>query len=241
MKVIKLEEVDSTNSYAKLNINTLEDKTVIHALKQYSGRGRFDRKWVDLGKENLFFSIVLKPSEKYIDILSNVTQYACIVLCEILEKYGINPQIKWPNDVMIDGERKISGILSESVIEGGKLKGLVVGIGVNLNANIKDIENIKDRTATSLNIEIGKAVNMDYFLEEFLSEFFKNYDNLLNKGFTYIKENYKKRNCFLNKDLSVQVLNEIKSGYATDINDRGELVLRTRDNEELTLSIGDIL
>ncbi|MBR1461128.1 biotin--[bacterium] len=175
MKVIKLEEIDSTNSYAKLNINTLEDKTVIHAIRQNSGRGRFDRKWIDLGEGNLFFSIVIKPSDEYINSLSNITQYACVILCEILEKYGVNPKIKWPNDVMIDGKRKISGILSETVIEGGSLKGLVVGIGINLNADIEDVNNIKDRVATSLNIEIGKTVNVDYFLDEFLNEFFKNY------------------------------------------------------------------
>ena len=111
MNVIKLEEIDSTNSYAKQNIDTLSDKSIIHALRQTSGRGRFNRKWIDLGDNNLFFSIVLKPSDKYINVLSNITQYACVVLCNILEKYGVKALIKWPNDVMIDGERKISGIL----------------------------------------------------------------------------------------------------------------------------------
>ena len=241
MNVIKLEEIDSTNSYAKQNIDTLSDKSIIHALRQTSGRGRFNRKWIDLGDNNLFFSIVLKPSDKYINVLSNITQYACVVLCNIIEKYGVNALIKWPNDVMIDGERKISGILSESVMEGGKFKGLIVGIGVNLNAKIEDIETIQERVATGLNLEIGKSVNMEYFLDEFLTEFFKNYDNLLDNGFSYIKDEYIRRNCFLNKDLSVQVLNEIKSGYATDINNQGELVLQTQGNKELTLTIGDIL
>lgn len=241
MKVIKLEEIDSTNSYAKLNIDTLEDKTVIHALKQTAGRGRFDRKWIDLGEGNLFFSIVLKPSKEYLDILSNITQYACVVLCEILEKYGVNPRIKWPNDVMIDGERKISGILSETVFDGGAFKGLVVGIGINLNAEITNVQNVPDRIATSLNLEIGKPVNMDYFLKEFLTEFFKNYENLISNGFSYIKNAYTKRNCFLNKDLSVQILNETVCGYASDLNNRGELLIKTKDDKKLTLTIGDIL
>ena len=241
MKVIKLEEIDSTNSYAKLNIDTLEDKTVIHAYRQTSGRGRFDRKWVDLGDGNLFFSIVLKPSNEHLNILSNITQYACVVLCRILEKYGVNAKIKWPNDVMIDGERKISGILSETIIEKSQFKGLILGIGVNLNAKQEDIQNIPDRIATSLNLEIGKPVNMDYFLEEFLSEFFKNYENILYSGFSHIKNEYTKRNCFLNKELAVQVLNETIGGYASDLNERGELILTTKENKELTLTIGDIL
>ena len=67
MKVIKLEKVDSTNNYAKSNIDNFADKTIIYALSQTSGRGRLTRSWVDLGDGNLFMSIVLKPSDNYKD------------------------------------------------------------------------------------------------------------------------------------------------------------------------------
>ena len=241
MKVITLAQTESTNTYAKIHIENLEDGSVIHALRQTSGRGRFCRKWIDLGDNNLFFSIVLKPEEKYISVLPNLTQYACVVLCRVLENYDVNPKIKWPNDIMIDGERKISGILSESVIEGGKLKGVVLGIGVNLNVRIKDIKSITERIVTGLNIEIGKSVNMNAFLNDFLEEFFYSYNEFLEKGFSLIKDDYIKRNCFLEKDIKVQVLDNIRSGYAKELDDNGELVLRTNDNEKVVLTIGDIL
>ena len=241
MKVIKLETVDSTNIYAKSHIADLCDGTVVHALRQSKGRGRFNRAWVDLGENNLFFSIILKPSKELTSIYANITQYASVVLCRILENYGVSPKIKWPNDVMIDGKRKISGILSETVMKGGELQGLVIGIGVNLNANKKDVENIPDRIVTALNLEIGKPVNMEVFLNEFLDEFFKNYDEFLKSGFELIKNEYIERSCFLNKDLKVQVLNEIKSGFAKGINNSGELLLQTENNKELVLNIGDIL
>ena len=241
MKVITLPQTDSTNNYAKLNINDLEDKSVVHAVRQTNGRGRFNRRWIDLGDENLFFSIVLKPCDDFISILPNITQYACLVLCRVLENYGVNAQIKWPNDVMIDGKRKISGILSEIVMEGGELKGLVVGIGVNLNAERKDVDLIPDRVVTSLNLEIGRSVNMKSFLEEFLKEFFSNYEIFLKQGFSYIKNDYIKRNCFLDMDLKVQVLNDFKIGYAEEVTSSGELVLRTKDNNRIILTIGDIL
>ncbi len=241
MNVIRLDEVDSTNNYAKLHIHDLADKTVVHALRQTNGRGRFNRKWVDLGAENLFFSIVLKPDSCYSSVLPNITQYACLVLCKIFENYGIEPKIKWPNDVMIDGKRKISGILSETVINGGQLEGLIVGIGVNLNSCRKDVDLIPDRVATSLNLEVDKPINMEAFLNEFLNEFFANYNSFLGKGFNLIKNDYIKRSCFLNQDINVQVLNEIKSGYAKEISDDGELILETEDNKDLVLTIGDIL
>ncbi|MBR1424493.1 biotin--[bacterium] len=241
MNVIRLEETDSTNNYAKSHIGNLVDRSVVHALRQTNGRGRFNRSWVDLGDGNLFFSIVLKPSEYFNSVYTNITQYACLKLANIFENYGLNAKIKWPNDVMIDGNRKISGILSETVIEAGKLKGIVVGIGVNLNCKKDDVNNIKGRVATALNLETGSPVNMDKFLEEFLNEFFADYDEFLAKGFNYIRSEYIKKSCFLNKDLSVQVLNEIKFGYAKDVNASGELILETANDKDLVLTIGDIL
>jgi len=241
MRVIRLEETKSTNTYAKEHLTLLDDRSVVHAIRQTHGRGRLNRTWIDLGKNNLFFSIVLKPSNIFKPVYSNLTQYASVILCKIFENYGLSPKVKWPNDVMIDGQRKICGILCETVIENNELKGIVLGIGINLNASRKDVENIPDRIVTALNLEIGKSVNTDSFLDEFLTEFFKSYDEFLSKGFDYIMNDYLKRNCFLEKDLSVQVLNEIKSGYAKGINDNGELILQTENNKELILNIGDIL
>ena len=241
MRVIKLEETKSTNTYSKENLTLLEDKTVVHALRQTHGRGRLNRTWVDLGENNLFFSIVLKPSTDFKAVYSNLTQYASVILCKIFENYGLNPKVKWPNDVMIDGQRKICGILCETVVENSELKGIILGIGINLNASKEDVDNIPDRIVTALNLETGASVNPDAFLNEFLTEFFKTYDEFLSKGFDFIMNDYLKRNCFLEKDLSVQVLNEVKSGYAKGINDNGELILQTEDNKDLILNIGDIL
>ena len=241
MKVIRIEEIDSTNSYAKSHIDNFADRTVIHARRQTNGRGRFNRKWVDLGEGNLFFSLVLKPSASMNPVFTNITQYASVILCDVLENYGVNAKIKWPNDVMIDGRRKISGILSETVMDGSILKGIVLGIGVNLNASQSDVSDIPDRVAASLNLEIGKSVNMDVFLDEFVNKFFENYDEFLEKGFEFIKRDYINKNCFLDKDLKVQVLNELKNGIAKGVNDNGELLLQDADNKELVLSMGDIL
>ncbi|MBP3847490.1 biotin--[acetyl-CoA-carboxylase] ligase [bacterium] len=241
MEILRLEETESTNSYAKEHISAMADKTVVHALRQTCGRGRLNRKWVDLGENNLFFSIVLKPSDVFKSVYSNLTQYASVILCKVFENYGINPKVKWPNDVMVDGKRKICGILCETVVEKGSLKGIILGIGVNLNAKQNDVENIPDRVVTALNLEIGKPVNADAFLNEFLDNFFENYDKFLSEGFEFIMNDYLNRNCFLEKDLKVQVLNEIKSGYAKNINNKGELILQTDNNKELILNIGDIL
>ena len=126
MEKIYLSEVDSTNLYAKSNLENLADKSIIHAAIQTAGRGRLQRTWVNLGEGNLFMSFVLKPSNSFNEIYSNLTQYLSVVLCYVLEEYGLKPQIKWPNDVLING-KKIAGILSETVMQGSNFKGLVLG------------------------------------------------------------------------------------------------------------------
>ena len=122
MKKIYLSEVDSTNLYAKSNIENLADKSIVHAANQTAGRGRLQRTWVNLGEGNLFLTFVLKPSNSFNEVYSNLTQYLSVVLCKILEEYGLKPQIKWPNDVLING-KKIAGILSETVMQGSLFKG----------------------------------------------------------------------------------------------------------------------
>ena len=240
MEVITLEKVESTNSYGKMNIDNLSDKSVIRAKEQTSGRGRLNRSWVDLGDGNLFLSITLKPSDSFNEIYPNLTQYLSVVLCKVLEKYGVEPQIKWPNDVLINS-KKIAGILSETVFEGQKLKGIVLGIGINLNASEKDVLSIPDKLVTALNLELDKDINPDKFLEELLEEFFTNYDEFLVKGFPMIKDYYLDKNCFLSQEINVQVFNDKKTGLAKSVNDSGELVLQTNENKELILTIGDIL
>ena len=239
MREIRLEVIDSTNNYAKLNIDNLADRTVIHALRQTSGRGRLSRSWIDLGQGNLFMSILLKPSQKYVNVYPNLTQYLSVCLCKILERYGVNSQIKWPNDVLVDG-KKIAGILSESVVQGGKFRGIILGIGVNLNADKSGLDKVTDKIATALNIETGKLIDVDDFRSALIEEFFSNYDKFLEMGFEMIKHDYISRNCFIGQNLNIQVFDHVETGLAKAVNDRGELVL-AKEDKDLVLTIGDIL
>lgn len=238
LREIYLENIDSTNLWAKNNIETLNDKTVVFAEAQTQGRGRLQRTWVDLGKGNLFMSLVLKPGENFDECYANLTQYMSVTLCRVLEEYNIKPEIKWPNDVLING-KKIAGILSEASVRGTKFRGLVLGVGVNLNADEKDFVKI-DKKVTSLNLELGKTINMTEFKNKLVSEFFANYEGFLAKGFEFIKKDYLQRANFLDKELCVSLINETKKGVAKGVTDKGELVLANGENEFI-LNIGDIL
>lgn len=235
---IYFENIDSTNRWAKNNIETLEDKTVVSAGVQTQGRGRLQRSWVDLGEGNLFMSLVLKPAETFDEHYSNLTQYMSLSLCKVLENYGVKPEIKWPNDVLIDG-KKIAGILSEASVRGTTFKGLVLGIGVNLNAKEEDFAQI-DKKVTALNLELGRKIDLKEFKTALVEEFFKNYETFLTQGFEFIKKDYLSRANFLDKELCVALINETKKGVAKGVTDSGELVLCNGENEFI-LNIGDIL
>ena len=240
MNYLYLEEIDSTNKYAKSNISDISDMTVVYTYKQTAGRGRLQRKWSYAGEDNIYASIVLKPSKYMKEVYSNLTQLLCTVLAEVFEEYGVIPKIKWPNDIKVNG-KKISGILAEaSTNQEGLLEGIILGFGVNLNTNIDFLSKI-NQPATSLNIETGININKEEFLKKVIENFCLYYNNFLEEGFLLIKENYIRRAEFLNKNVSVKVFDKTYEGKAVDITDNGALKIVDKDNKEQILLIGDIL
>ena len=239
MDFIYLEEIDSTNKYAKENIKKFDDLTVIYAGNQTAGRGRLSRKWCTSKGDNIYASIVLKPSDNIKDVYSNLTQYLCLVLSEVLEEYGVLSEIKWPNDIRIN-KKKISGILAEAVSSSNKLEGIILGFGVNLNCSKNFIDNI-NQPATSLNLETGLKINRGIFLKKVIDKFCLRYNKFIEEGFLLIREDYLRRAEFLNKTVTVRVFDEEISGIAKDITENGALKLIDKNNNEHVLLIGDIL
>ena len=172
-------------------------------------------------------------------VYSNLTQYLCVILAKTFEEYKIIPKIKWPNDIQING-KKISGILAEGVNEGEKLNGLVLGFGVNLNTSREILEQI-NQPATSLNIEIGKIIDKEYFLQKVLNKFCLMYDRFIEEGFPLIKEDYISRVSFLGKNVAVNVYDKVIEGMALEVTDDGALKIVDKNNVEHILLIGDIL
>ncbi len=239
MKLLFLDEIDSTNKYAKEHIEELSDLSLVYAGVQTAGRGRLNRKWSGCSGENLYATIILKPSKEMKAVYTNLTQYLCLVLAETFEEYNIYPKIKWPNDIRING-KKISGILAESIMDSCGLKGLVLGFGVNLNCSVEDINKI-DQPATSLNLETGMKINREIFLKKVIDKFCLGYNRFIEEGFLLIREDYIRRAEFLNTPVTVRVYDENISGIAKDITENGALKIVDRNNKEHVLLIGDIL
>ncbi len=182
------EVIDSTSSFARRNLGELADRKVISADFQTDGHGQFGRKWLSSNKNggNCYISIILKPEN--IEHLDELTKYSSLITIETLKKYGLSGILKYPNDVIINN-KKIAGILAESVFIGNTLRGVIVGIGVNLNLEAEEINmiNIVDIAATSIYNETGKNVDKNEFITHLLDNFFGNYEEFLKNGTGEIK------------------------------------------------------
>lgn len=157
-KLIVLPSVDSTNTYAKNNFSLLSDGTLVCAVEQFSGRGRLGRKWIAPPGTSLTGSVVFKQINQafHAGVVVGLAGLELVREC-IPDKTVF---FKWPNDIYVR-ECKIAGILSEGIIDGGKLTGVVSGIGINVNQVPEELD-IPGNPATSLSIVSGKK----FFIEK---------------------------------------------------------------------------
>ena len=239
VNIIKFKNINSTNKYALENIDSIAANSVVTAETQDAGRGRFSRKWISDKKGNCYISFVLKPDLCYRNNFPNLTQYLSVVLCRELKKYNIQPNIKWPTDVQING-KKIAGILSEVAFLGNNFKGIVLGVGVNLNLEEEDIAKI-DIPATSLNLETNTKTDCEKFINEFIESFFENYDDIIKNGFTSIRAEYLSYCDFIGKEITIKNPEPTTLGTAIGIAEDGSLEILTQNGETKKIISGDVI
>jgi BirA family transcriptional regulator, biotin operon repressor / biotin---[acetyl-CoA-carboxylase] ligase len=239
-RIYEFAELDSTNRYACSHLKQLADGDVIHALVQHAGRGRWERKWISDQPGNLCLSLVLKPEGDPAQLpLAGLAQLLALSTCRILETYQQTPTLKWPNDILV-ADRKIAGILVESIVQGPKLLGLVIGIGVNLNLTPAQLKKI-DQPAAALNQLLGTPVDVDEFRDELLTDFFHYRDRFLATGFPFIATEYRRRCPFLGQPITVSNPQEQISGLARDLTATGELELELANGQRRQLAYGEIV
>ncbi|MBQ8475693.1 biotin--[bacterium] len=178
--IIQFDELDSTNIYSHQHLEELNNFDVVSADIQPAGHGQFERVWFSSNKNggNCYISIILKPDN--ITYLDELTRFVALEAAKTLRKYGLEPKFKHPNDILING-KKIAGFLCESEFLGDKLKGVIVGCGINLNLDSEEVKNI-DIPATSIYLETGRKTDKKEFINNFLDDFEKDYDEFLLYG-----------------------------------------------------------
>lgn len=178
---IFLNEVESTNNYAmRLVSDKADEGTVVLAQFQSKGRGQSGNYWESEAGKNLLMSLILHPSFLEASSQFLISKIVSLSLVEVLEEYVSDVSVKWPNDIYI-GNKKIAGILIETIIKGSVLESAIVGVGLNLNQE-------KFSSYPSNPVSLKQLIGTDICIKDFLEKFFKSFD----LWYSMLKNNHKK-------------------------------------------------
>jgi BirA family biotin operon repressor/biotin-[acetyl-CoA-carboxylase] ligase len=256
-RLLYLPIVDSTNRLAmKLALQGAEEGMVVLTDCQTAGKGRQGRRWVDMAGYSALSSTILQP---LFPLHLLVMIAALAVVDAIADICGVVATIKWPNDVLI-GNRKVAGILIETSHNHLGLLVATMGIGVNVNGRITQfIETTSEppaetsrlaAIATTLEEECGYEVSREAFFAYLLRHLESQYLALQQEARSLplapssisrlIRAQWRSQLSTLGRTVQVRQGSTILSGVAEDVNENGELLLRSHSDERISISWGDV-
>ncbi|MBO4900388.1 MAG: biotin--[acetyl-CoA-carboxylase] ligase [Lachnospiraceae bacterium] len=246
--------------------------TLVVADMQTAGRGRRGRGWISPAGMNIYMSLLLKPAIPASDASMITLIAAMAVAGAVNEVPGTITKmlqntaafrnnsvmvpgtttaaaIKWPNDIVVGG-RKVCGILTEMDLDGEAIRDVIVGIGINVNQDRRDLfpEEIRD-TATSLRLEMVPGTDRDAapeidrnaLIARIMDLFEKEYDEFLKCGdLSFMKERY--NDMLAGQGGQVRVLDPQGefTGISRGIDERGRLLVETDEGEVRTVYAGEV-
>ena len=242
-RVYYFEEIDSTQNFAQnIAADKKENGTIIIAEKQTSGRGRLDRKWTS-PKGGIWFSLIIHPkfdvsSSTLIPILSAVA-----LSKSIKSVLGIETEVKWPNDITMNG-KKVAGVLVDASFQTNSIDYLILGIGINFDIDAKKLEKRLTKTPNFYGIDSlrGKENKTPpkTLLKEFLLQFEKNLFQLDKGEKSKIIKEWTKRAAGIGKKITINTSNGKISGISQGIDNDGALKIKTK-NETKKIYVGDVV
>ena len=190
MKIIKLNAIDSTNSFLKemAQTSTLENFTVVVANAQTKGRGQMGTSWLSEANKNLLCSVFVRFDSFPISHQVLVNYAVSIAIVNVLKSYQLQKvMIKWPNDIL-SSNKKICGVLVENVMQKDEIKSSIIGIGLNVN----QINFPTNFNATSILKETKVETSIDTFLKELIDELKIQISYITDASTNVLKKNYLK-------------------------------------------------
>ncbi|MFQ5949682.1 MAG: biotin--[acetyl-CoA-carboxylase] ligase [Nitrospiria bacterium] len=239
-EILLFDRIDSTNRVAlEMASDGMPGGLVILAESQEKGRGRLDRRWFSPAGANIYLTLLLRPylPEREFPLFSMA---ASLGLVDGIQRVtGLTPEIKWPNDILIN-DKKLAGILLQSTTTGGETTPLVIGVGVNVNLDPDDFPPDLKQSAISLKAVLGHSVNRSdlvcVILEMLSEQIF-----LLQEGKKDLLIKRIRNECrTLGKRILVNTPRQVFEGVAEQIEADGALLVRMGDGSRRRILIGDI-
>jgi BirA family biotin operon repressor/biotin-[acetyl-CoA-carboxylase] ligase len=241
-KAYYFDTVDSTQTQAvKMASDSKNNGAIVIAKTQTSGKGRANRKWVS-PEGGVWLSVILHPNFD-ISVITLFPIASALALCYAMEKsFDIKPELKWPNDITIKG-KKVAGILVDASLESNQIENIVLGVGINFDVKIKEIEKALKNTPNFYGITSLKKYQKDTSLVSFVQTFLEELEKileLLNKGqIKKIVKEWTKRSSTIGKMVQLDSKDGKISGKAIKIDDDGALVIAGKKN--IRVLAGDII
>lgn len=234
-EIFYYESIDSTNTKAKeLAEEGYPSGVLVVANQQTAGKGRRGRVWISPKGTDIYMTLMMKP-DIHPNHASMLTLVAALALAKgIRRETGEEVQIKWPNDIVLNG-KKICGILTEMSVQFDCINHIVIGIGINVH-NESFAEEISD-TASSLFLESGKHFHRAGIIEAFLEEFEKTYAVFLEtEDISRLQKEYNALLVNMGRQVHVLDPKEPFDGKAMGVTNKGELIVDTWESRKLVSS-----
>ncbi len=233
-----LEETGSTNDDALAWAEQgAADGSLVVADTQTRGRGRLDRRWVTSPGSALAFSLIFRPSPDEAAQAGLFAGLGAVAVAEALEQgWALKPQIKWPNDVLLEG-KKTCGILAEAVWSGNQLQAVVLGIGVNVAPSSVPSPEALLFPATCIEAALGRTVERAEVLERIVERLFFWRPAL---GSAEFLDAWNRRLAFRGQVVQIVMPGYNISGEVIEVDPAGGLRLRRSDGSEETVLAGDV-
>lgn len=232
------DSIGSTNNEALAWATSgAKDLSLVIADEQTAGRGRLDRKWFTPKGTALAFSLILRPTSAERPHLTRMVGLAALAVADSLRTRGLSAQIKWPNDILLNG-RKVAGILVESVWSGEEVDCVVVGIGMNMLRGAVPSADLLQFPAASLEELLDSAVKREQVLHDILAGIIALRPHLRTDSFI---ASWEKSLAFHDQQVQVeQGDGSSLRGKLLGLESDGSLRLSKEDGKSVTVRFGDV-
>jgi BirA family biotin operon repressor/biotin-[acetyl-CoA-carboxylase] ligase len=186
------------------------------------------RVWYSPKGTGIWMSMIIRPNLP-VNQTPQLTLLTAVAIVQAIEELTpLKPEIKWPNDIMLNG-KKLVGILTELQAEADQVHSVIIGTGINVNQKIDDFPEELQSIATSIFIETGTVWERAQFIQMILLKFEGLYSLFLTQGFKPIKLLWESYAISLNKKIIARTLSGTIVGKAIGIDDDGVLLIETNN------------
>jgi len=229
-RLIVLDTVGSTNDYASSLVQRGEagEGTVIFTEEQTGGRGRFGHAWYAPRGTSILMSAVITPPISAEQIPAVTAIGALAVVEAIREEFGLDAKVRWPNDAVID-HLKFAGVLARAERFGRPGQCFILGIGLNVNVDRRDLPKDFAETATSLKVKLGAEVSRERVARALLSRLDRWYRKLKLERFDDIEDNLRGYSSLTGRTVTLECRGKQRTGTVIGLSLFQGLQLRLSD------------